>query len=160
MKEALQGLQEANHKRDKQFKFEEMCPYPFDREMLRVPFPSNFEPPKFEKYKGKGDPRDHVKEFFISCQEVAYSDNYLIRLFPRSLGGQALEWFLNLPKGSLTTFADLSERFVKHFSYNVEHELTMMDLCNAKQKNGETFSAFLQRWRSLASRFPWSIPKK
>lgn len=80
----------------------------------------------------------------MSSQEFTYIDNYLIRLFPQRLGGQALEWFLNLPKGSITTFTDLFERFVKYFSYNVEHELTMMDLCNAKRNNGEIFSAFLQ----------------
>jgi len=80
----------------------------------------------------------------MTCQEVAYSDNYLMRLFPRSLGGQALEWFLHLSQGSLTTFADLSEKFVRNFSYNVEHELKMMDLCNTKQRNGESFSLFLQ----------------
>lgn len=132
MKDALQGLHEGSHSQNNRYKFEELCPYPFNREMLRVPFPPYFELPKFEKYKGKDDQRDHAKDFFMSYQEVAYSDNYLIRLFSQSLGGQALEWFLHLPKGSLTTFVNLSTRFIKHFSYNVEHKLTMMDLCNTK----------------------------
>lgn len=158
MKDSLLGLQTGTT--TKRFKFEEMCPYPFDTDMIKVPFPSKFEIPKYEKYKGKGDPRDHIKEFFMASQEVSYSDNYLLRLFPCSLGGQALEWFMHLPHGSIVTFADISEKFVRHFSYNVEHELTMLDLCNTKQLPGESFAKFLQRWRSLASSFPYTIPEK
>lgn len=51
-----------------------------------IPFPSNFEVPKFDKYQGKGDPRDHIREFSATCLEVAHNDSYLMQLFPRSLG--------------------------------------------------------------------------
>jgi len=82
-----------------------------------------------------------------------------MRLFPRSLGGQSTKWFAHLPPG-IKKFHELMEKFVNHFSYNFEHEISMTDLCNTKQKNGESFVAFLQRWRSLASKLPWPIPKK
>lgn len=49
------------------------------------------------------------------------------------------------------------EKFVTHLSYNVDNELTMVDLCNTKQYNREKNSSFLQRWRSLTSCFPWPI---
>lgn len=55
------------------------------------PLPQSFEIPKFEECKGKWDPRAHLKEFYIACQEVSCLDAYLLRLFPRSLGGQALD---------------------------------------------------------------------
>lgn len=38
------------------------------------PFPRNFEAPKFDKYKGKGDSRDHDREFYIACLEVAHDE--------------------------------------------------------------------------------------
>jgi len=50
--------------------------------------------------------------------------------------------------------------FFHHFSYNFEHEMSVTDLCNTKQKNGEAFTSFLQRWRGLASKLPWPIPEK
>lgn len=51
------------------------------------PFPPHFETPKFDKYRGKRDPRDHVKEFFTANIEVAHEETYLMHLFPKSLGG-------------------------------------------------------------------------
>ena len=75
-------------------------PFPFDKSINMVPFPPGFEIPKFEKYTGETCPVTHLKEFSILCQEVAYSDDYLKRLFARSLGGPTLEWLMNLSKDS------------------------------------------------------------
>jgi len=108
-----------------------------------IPFPQNFTIPKFDKYKGKGDPKDHLREFYLAYFEVSHNDTYLMRLFLRSLGGQAIEWFSHLPMG-IKSFNELAEKFATHFSYNAEHEISMTDLCNNKQKNGETFISFLQ----------------
>jgi len=143
----------------KYYSFEDICPNPFDRTLYKPPFPKNFETPKFDKYKGKGDPRDHLREFYIACLEVSNNDTYLMRLFPRSLSGQAAKWFAHLPPG-IRTFPKLAEKFVNHFSYNFEHEVSMTNLCNTKQKSGEAFASFLQRWRGLASKLPWPIPEK
>lgn len=65
-----------------QFSLNDICPYPFDRNLYMPPFPCGFETPKFEKYRGKGDPCDHVREFHSACLEVVYEDTYLMCLFP------------------------------------------------------------------------------
>ena len=44
-----------------------------------------------------------------------------------------------------------------YYSYNIRHEVTMLDLCNIKQKHGEPFLTFLQRWRHLLSKYPRNI---
>ncbi len=64
---------------------------------------------------------------------------------------------MNLPKVSITSYNDLTGKFVAQYSYNIEHYASLSDLCNTKQRNGETFSNFLQRWRHLASRMPYKI---
>lgn len=53
--------------------------------------PRNFETPKFDKYKGKGDLRDRVGELYFACLEVAYDETYLMHLFPQSLGRSAMQ---------------------------------------------------------------------
>lgn len=94
----------------KQYVLEDICPYPFDRNIYMPPFPCTFETPKFDKYKGKGDPRDHVQEFFSGYLEVTYEDTYLMCLFPQHLGGSTMQWFSRLP-GGIKTFEDLVQKF-------------------------------------------------
>jgi len=50
MKNTLKGLQTRTHR--KHYKFEDLCPYPFDHRITITPFPLGFETPKFDKYKG------------------------------------------------------------------------------------------------------------
>ena len=101
-----------NNKGVKDFSFEDICPFPFNKSINMVPFRPGFEIPKFDKYSGETCPITHLKEFSILCQEVAYSDDYLKRLFAWSLGGPTLEWSMNLPKGSFTSFNDLKKKFI------------------------------------------------
>ena len=122
-----------NNKGVKDFSFEEICPFPFDKFINMIPFPPKFEIPKFDKYTGETFPITHLKEFSILCQEVAYSDDYLKRIFAQSLGGPMLEWLINLPKGSFTSFNDLMGKFIAQYSYNIEHRASLSDLCNTQK---------------------------
>ena len=118
MKNALKKIKEGND--PKTFKFESVCPYPFDRAITMVPFPKHFEIPKFDKFRGKGDLVTHIKEFYMHCQEVSYNDVFLMRLFSKSLAGPALEWFYRIPYGTVSTFAQLSKDFVAQYAHLVE----------------------------------------
>ena len=122
-----------NNKGVKDFSFEEICPFPFDKSINVVPFPPSFKIPKFDKHMGETYPITHLKEFFILCQEVVYSDDYLKRLFARSLGDPVLEWLINLPKRSFTSFNDLTSKFIAQYSYNIKHHASLSDLCNTKK---------------------------
>ena len=74
----LQNLVHTMNKKGvKDFLFEEICPFPFDRSINMIPFPPNFEIPKFDKYTGETCPITHLKEIFVLFQEVAYSEDYL-----------------------------------------------------------------------------------
>ena len=69
-----------NNKGTQNLSFDEICP--FDKSVHVAPFPAGFEIPKFDKYTGETCPVTYLKEFSVLCQEVAYSDDYLKRLFP------------------------------------------------------------------------------
>ena len=99
----------------------------------------------------------HLKEFFVLCQEVAYSEDYLKRLFTRSLGSPTLEWLMNFPRGSITSFNDFTWKFIAQYSYNIEHHASLSDLCIMKQGNGEIFANFLQWCKHLANHMPYKI---
>lgn len=116
-----------NNKGVKDFSFEEIFPFPFDRSINMIPFLPNFEIPKFDKYTGETCPIIHLKEFLVLCQEVSYSEDYLKRLFTRSLGGPILEWIMNIPRGSITSFNYLTGKFIAQYSYNIKHDASLSD---------------------------------
>ena len=158
MKTTLKAIQEGND--PKTFKFETVCPYPFDRAITMTPFPKNFEIPKFDNFRGKGDPVTHIKEFYMHYQEVAYSDTFLLRLFPKILARPALEWFYRIPYGTIQSFAELSEAFVAQYAHLVETELSVIDLVHTKQKGGESLAEYLQRWKTLTIRISCNLPER
>lgn len=92
----------------KSYTMQDLCLYPFDRTICMSAFPPHFETSKFDRYQGKGDLRDHIREFFIASIEVAQEDTYLMRLFPKSLRGPSLEWFSPLPP-MITLCGELAE---------------------------------------------------
>ena len=81
-------------------------------------FHRKIEIPQYDKYDGNGDPNDHVRQFYTMSFEFHHEDSYLMRLFPRSLKAQAMEWFTNITP-PIKTFPELIQRFVQHFSYNL-----------------------------------------
>lgn len=107
-----------------------------------LPFPPHFETLKFEKYSGKGDLRDHIRELFKSCIEVAYEETYLMCLFAKSLGGQALEWFSHLPS-MITSWGEFAELLITNYANNINNLVSLIDLYVAKQNEGESFASFL-----------------
>ncbi|GLJ30962.1 hypothetical protein SUGI_0617990 [Cryptomeria japonica] len=151
MQTQIQDMQRGNVRR---YSLQEIYPYPFDRNLNMIPFPIGFETPRYEKYDRSTDPQDRIREFCIMSMEFSHEDTYLMRLFLKSLTRLAM--LSKLPSG-IKSFSDLVDKFVSQYSYNIQHEVTMLDLCNAKQKAGEHFMIFLQRWRWLASRYPRTV---
>lgn len=120
-------------------------------------FPSRVDIPKFDKYDGNSDPQDHVQEFCALCMEFMQENTYLVHLFLRSLGGPTIECFSKLPT-IIKYFEALIKLFLQQYSYNICHPVTMIDLCNTRQRAREPFLTFLQWWRKILSRYPWTIP--
>lgn len=154
----LQQQMGSIHTPIKNYTLHDIFPYPFDRNIPMPPFTPHFDVPKFDKYLGKGYPKEHIREFFNACIEVAHEDSYLMCLFRHSLQGQAMKWFSQLPP-RIRSWGDLAEKFIQHF-YKIKYEVLVTNLCTTKQYKGESFSTFLLRWRSLASRFSCHIPQK
>ena len=68
-------------------------PFLFDKNLDMPPFPRGLELPKYDKYFWTTDPQDHLQEFGALSKEFMHKQTYLMHLFLRSLGGQAMEWF-------------------------------------------------------------------
>ena len=105
----------------------DLCPNPFDKSLYMPPFPKHFKAPRFEKYRRKGNPIDHICEFCVSCTKLSDDPTYLMRLFPHSLGGPALELYSKF-LDSIKSWSKLADRFISHFSFNITTEVTLSNL--------------------------------
>lgn len=94
-----------------------------------MPFLRDIEIPKYDKYDVNGDPHDHVTQFYALSMDFMHDDTYLMRIFPRSLSGQAMQCFTKITP-PLKSFDELVKRFIQQYSYNIQHPVTMFDLCN------------------------------
>lgn len=126
---------------------------------MMKPFPKGFEIRKFDKYRGTGNPKDHIREFWVHCMEFAYDDTYLMWLFPRSFSGHAMEWFSRLPIG-IKTFQEIIDAFIKIYACNIAMDVSLEELSALKQGKNESFTLFLQRWRSKANQSKWTMPEE
>lgn len=76
IQQQMKNMQLGSNK--KAYSIEELYPFPFERNISMSPFPPHFIAPPLPKYKGKGDPIEHIQEFNTSCMEVAYDPTYLM----------------------------------------------------------------------------------
>ncbi|KAL0290130.1 UNVERIFIED_CONTAM: hypothetical protein Scaly_2682800 [Sesamum calycinum] len=51
----------------------------------------DYQPPKFQQFDGKGNPKQHMAHFVETCNNAGTYDDYLVKQFIRSLKGNAFD---------------------------------------------------------------------
>ncbi|XP_020599938.1 uncharacterized protein LOC110039272 [Phalaenopsis equestris] len=92
-----------------------------------VQYPKGFVSPTFKIFDGTGNPRQHVAHFRVLL----------------------FDWYVDLPTGSIKTFAELEDLFIKRFA-GAQHHITIGDLVVKQQKPNETLVDYILRWRNLS----------
>ncbi|XP_057444329.1 uncharacterized protein LOC130736523 [Lotus japonicus] len=103
-----------------------------------------------ETYSGKTDPKDHLLYFNTKMVISSASDAVKCRMFPSTFKGTTMAWFTTLPRGSITNFRDFSSKFLVQFSTSKIKQVTIDDLYNVRQSEGETLKQYV-RWLSATS---------
>ena len=122
----------------------ELCMFP------DAPAPPKMKYPEVTKFNGTGNPISHLKLYVNSMGHLQGNQQWLIKYFMTSLTGPALSWFTSQNFEEITTFEILARRFVEHFGFITEIVPTRTDLEALFQKKGETFSAYLARWKEIS----------
>lgn len=127
----LSPLKIEKRKPKASFSIESICTLHFDKSLYMLPFPRDVKIPKYNKYDGSGEPCDHIRQLYALNMECMHDHTYLMRLFPRSLSGQVMEWITKISP-PLKSFDELLKIFIQHYSYKTKHVRTMIDLCIIK----------------------------
>ncbi|KAL0296056.1 UNVERIFIED_CONTAM: hypothetical protein Sradi_6657700 [Sesamum radiatum] len=62
---------------------------------------NGYQPPKFQQFDGKGNPKQHVAHFVETCNNAGTYGDYLVKQFVRSLKDDAFDWYTDLEADSI-----------------------------------------------------------
>jgi hypothetical protein len=79
-----------------------------------VAYPDNFKP-NIEKYDGRSDPNIWLSTYYVTVKAAGGNLDHMVAYFPLVMGDALSLWFNNLPAGSITSWADLSQAFTSNF---------------------------------------------
>ncbi|CAA0840054.1 Unknown protein, partial [Striga hermonthica] len=119
--------------------------HPFAREILAAPLPANFKETNLV-YDGSSDPSRHVRTFENMAVLHGYSDSVCCRAFLSTLRGGALDWFHQLPSGSIVDFEDFASKLTNQYSSAVVQEKTYLTLMAMKQGEKESLRKYVARY--------------
>jgi len=106
--------------------------------------------PTFDKYDDTTNPDNHMRVFMHQMMFHAVSDPIWCRVFSTSLTGEALEWFSELSTGSIDSFATLKTRFSTQFAPLKPAILTVDNLVNIRQEDGESLRSYFDRYNRMS----------
>ena len=113
---------------------------PFLDNIERAQLPSRFTRPPFNSYNVKTDSVEHVSHYIQMMSLHTHNDALMCKVFPSSLRSIALRWFNGLRKGSIHSFAELTQEFGVRFVTCSRVPQPMDALLSMKMKVGEPFA--------------------
>ncbi|GJZ43060.1 zinc finger, CCHC-type containing protein [Tanacetum coccineum] len=104
------------------------------------------------------DPNQHLKDFLKLVDsldlDVANRERTRLRLFQFSLRDQASNWLERLPAGSISTWEDLTTRFLAQFFPPGRTAKLRNDILMFQQHQGESLSEAWTRFKDLLQKVP------
>ncbi|RYR07687.1 hypothetical protein Ahy_B05g075096 isoform A [Arachis hypogaea] len=119
---------------------------PFTERILRAKLPKGFDKPTDMKYDGTKDPQEHLTTFEARMNLEGATDAIRCRAFSVTLAGPAIKWFNALPNGSITSFHDISRKFMAQFTTRITKAKHSISLLGVTQKQDESTRKYLDRF--------------
>ncbi|KAL0331154.1 UNVERIFIED_CONTAM: hypothetical protein Sangu_1660900 [Sesamum angustifolium] len=143
----------------------EICPWlprrrsrgkrsPFSTAILAEALPTGVKVSNLSEYDETGDPHEHLDKFYAKINWYDLSDAAYCKVFRTTLSKRALAWFNQLPTGTISSFEQLTQRFLHHFSMNKRVPKTAAFLFNIRQRENEPLRDYMQRFVEAVHEVP------
>ena len=99
-------------------------------------------------FTGIEDPEAHITAFHTQMMISGGTDAMHCKLFMGTFSGTALNWFISLSAGHITSFDQFS-LFKEQYIVNQAPDPVSFDLFDVKQYQGEPLNDFLNRFGAL-----------
>ncbi|KAL0361638.1 UNVERIFIED_CONTAM: hypothetical protein Sradi_3848300 [Sesamum radiatum] len=90
--------------------------------------PVGYQPPKFQQFDGKKNPKQHVAHFIETCNNEGTYGDHLVKQFVRSLKRNAFDWYTDLEASSIDNWEQLEQEFHNRF-YSTKRMTSAIEMC-------------------------------
>ncbi|XP_021998635.1 uncharacterized protein LOC110895593 [Helianthus annuus] len=118
----------------------------FIMEIALAPLEKAKLPSNVGKFNGLKDPDDHLRIFTSAGLVGGWTLPLWCRLFVQTLTGASRIWFDNLPIGKISSWKDLREKFLTHFSQQRRSIHDTSDVMNIWRHDDESLEDFITRY--------------
>ncbi|KAL0433584.1 UNVERIFIED_CONTAM: hypothetical protein Slati_2692700 [Sesamum latifolium] len=74
---------------------------PYTQRIDNLKMPVGYQPPKFQQFDDKGNPKQHVAHFIETCNNVGNYKDHLVKQFVQSFKENAFDWYTDLKANSI-----------------------------------------------------------
>ncbi|CAA0818995.1 Unknown protein, partial [Striga hermonthica] len=128
----------------------------FSADILATPLPNNYKNTNLV-FDGTSDPSRHVRTFENMAVLHEYTDPVSCRAFLSTLKGGALDWFQQLPPGSIVDFEDFAEKLTNQYSSAVAQEKTYFTFMAMRQGEKESLRKYVTRYNQACLEIPSAV---
>ena len=113
--------------------------------------PAKFRMLEIEKYTGIGCLRIHLRLYSTIMRAYGLDEAQMIMFFPMSLSGTTQRWFASLDVSRRRTWDDLTQEFLRQFTFNTVIDVSRRELEALRQTLEESVTSFISRQREKIS---------
>ena len=90
---------------------------PYTKSIDNLCMPVGYQPPKFQSFDEKGNPKQHVAHSVETCNNAGTDGDLLVKQFVCSLRVNAFDWYIDLAPEYIDSWNQIEREFLNRF-YN------------------------------------------
>ena len=100
-------------------------------------------------YTADLQPGAWIESYEMAMELLEVSDAAMAKYFTMMLDGTARTWLKGLPPNSIGSWAELKARFIQNFKDTCKQPMSIVDLTNCKQEEGESTTHWVRRVKEI-----------
>ena len=88
---------------------------PYTKRIDNLRIPMGYQPPKFQSFDEKENPKQHVAHFVETCNNAGTYGDLLVKQFIHSLRGNAFDWYIDLAPECIDSWDQMEHEFLSRF---------------------------------------------